>query len=106
LLAAMAVGGRSGIGSTYNYAMPLYQRLIAAFDKGDMKTALLLQNQSIEMISLLGKYGGMPTGKNFMQAVGLDCGGFRLPFVNMSADDGNKFNEDLVKIGFSDLKSI
>jgi hypothetical protein len=29
-----------------------------------------------------------------------------LPFVNMSADDGNKFNEDLVKIGFSDLKSI
>lgn len=106
LLAAMAVGGRSGIGSTYNYAMPLYQKLIAAFDKGDMKTAVFHQNQSIEMISLLGKYGGMPTGKNFMQAVGIDCGGFRLPFANMSADDKNKFNDDLVRIGFNDLKSI
>lgn len=106
LLAAMAVGGRSGIGSTYNYAMPLYQRLIAAFDSGDMKAAVQHQNQSIEMISLLGKYGGMATGKNFMKAVGIDCGKFRLPFSNMSDEQYLQFQNDLKRIDFDALKSI
>lgn len=106
LLAAMAVGGRSGIGSTYNYAMPLYQKLIAAYDDGDMKSAIVYQNQSIEMISLLGKYGGMPTGKNFMKAVGIDCGKFRLPFSNMTDEQYLLFKDDLMRIGFDGLKSI
>jgi N-acetylneuraminate lyase len=106
LLAAMAVGGRSGIGSTYNYAMPLYQKLIAAYDGGDMKASVFYQNQSIEMIALLGKYGGMPTGKNFMKAVGIDCGKFRLPFSNMTDDQYLLFQDDLNRIGFDGLKSI
>lgn len=106
ILAAMSVGGRSGIGSTYNYAMPLYQRLIAAFDAGDKKAAVHYQNQSIEMISLLGKYGGMATGKNFMKSVGIDCGKFRLPFTNMSDEQYVQFKDDLKKINFDALKSI
>lgn len=106
LLAALAVGGRSGIGSTYNYAMPLYQKLIAAYDKGDMKAAALCQHQSIEIVSLLGKYGGLATGKSFMQAVGIDCGKFRLPVANMSDQHYPSFQDDLKKIGFDQLKSI
>ncbi|MEY4336381.1 MAG: hypothetical protein RLZZ45_1300 [Bacteroidota bacterium] len=106
LLAAMAVGGRSGIGSTYNYAMPLYKKLIAAYDKGDMKAAANHQLQSIEMISLLGKYGGLATGKVFMKAVGIDCGKFRLPVANMLDEQYHLFQDDLKKIGFDQLKSI
>lgn len=105
LLAAMAVGGRSGIGSTYNYAMPLYHKLIAAYDSGDMKLAASYQNQSIEMISLLGKYGGLATGKAFMKAVGIDCGKFRLPVANMLEERFPVFQDDLMKIGFDQLKS-
>jgi N-acetylneuraminate lyase len=105
LLGALAVGGRAGIGSTYNYAMPLYQKLISAFKNGDMETAAACQQQSIDMIALLGKYGGMATGKEFMRAVGIDCGGFRLPFRDMPKDLNAAFQEDLALIRFDELRS-
>ena len=105
LLGALAVGGRAGIGSTYNYAMPLYQKLISAFKNGDMETAAACQQQSIDMIALLGKYGGMATGKEFMRAVGIDCGGFRLPFTDMPKDLNAAFQEDLSLIRFDELRS-
>ena len=105
LLAALAVGGTAGIGSTYNYAMPLYHRLINAFKSGDMEAAAAYQQQSIDMIALLGKYGGMPTGKEFMRAVGIDCGSFRLPFKDMPEERKEAFLEDLALIGFDKLRS-
>jgi N-acetylneuraminate lyase len=105
LLGALAVGGRAGIGSTYNYAMPLYQKLISAFKNGDMETAAACQQQSIDMIALLGKYGGRATGKEFMRAVGIDCGGFRLPFRDMPKDLNAAFQEDLALIRFDELRS-
>ena len=105
LLGALAVGGKSGIGSTYNYAMPLYQKLISAFKNGDMESAASYQQQSIDMIALLGKYGGMATGKEFMRAVGIDCGGFRLPFTDMPKDLNAAFQEDLSLIRFDELRS-
>ena len=105
LLGALAVGGRAGIGSTYNYAMPLYQKLISAFKNGDLETAAACQQQSIDMIALLGKYGGMATGKEFMRAVGIDCGGFRLPFRDMPKDLNAAFQDDLALIRFAELRS-
>jgi len=39
---------------------------------------------SIDIVSLLGKYGGIATGKAFMKYVGLDCGKFRSPVKNMT----------------------
>jgi N-acetylneuraminate lyase len=105
LLAALAVGGTAGIGSTYNYAMPLYNRLISAFKSGDMAAAAAYQQQSIDMIALLGKYGGMATGKEFMRAVGIDCGGFRLPFKDVPEERKAAFLEDLALIGFDELRS-
>jgi N-acetylneuraminate lyase len=106
LLAALAVGGKAGIGSTYNYAMPLYQKLISAFNHGDMETAAACQQQSIDMIALLGKYGGMATGKAFMRAVGIDCGPFRLPFIDMPESRKAAFLQDLESIDFDTLKSV
>jgi N-acetylneuraminate lyase len=48
-----------------------------------MDDARKLQQLSINMISLLGKYGGIGTGKTHMEYFGLDCGEFRLPVKNM-----------------------
>ena len=39
LLAALATGARAAIGSTYNFAAPIYHRLIAAFAKNDLVAA-------------------------------------------------------------------
>ena len=47
------------------------------------------------MIRLLGKYGGIATGKAFMKYIGFDCGQFRLPVKNMSSEDFVRFSEDI-----------
>ncbi|MFM7770044.1 MAG: dihydrodipicolinate synthase family protein, partial [Bacteroidota bacterium] len=86
MLSALALGVKASIGSTFNYAAPLYHKLIHAFENGDLKKAGYLQQDSINMIRLLGKYGGIATGKAYMKLIGLDCGDFRLPVKNMQAD--------------------
>jgi len=105
MLSALVLGCRSGVGSTFNYAAPLYYQLIEAFDKGDFAVARKLQQQSIDMIRLLGKYGGIATGKAYMKYVGLDCGQFRLPVKNMSVSDYEKFTEDVRTLQMQELFS-
>ncbi len=95
LLSALVLGARGGVGSTFNYVAPLYLRLIKVFDQGNLVEARKLQQQSIDMIRLLGKYGGIATGKAFLRYVGLECGEFRLPVKNMSNEDYKHFVADV-----------
>lgn len=105
MLSALVLGCRSGVGSTFNYAAPLYYQLIEAFDKGDLVAARNLQQMSIDMIRLLGKYGGIATGKAYMKYVGMDCGQFRLPVKNMSASNYEKFTEDVRSLNMQEFFS-
>ena len=54
MLPALAVGAKGAVGSTFNYAAPLYYNLIDAFNNGELQKAQQLQEQSIDMIRLLG----------------------------------------------------
>lgn len=105
MLSALALGCRGAVGSTYNYAAPLYHDLIDAFDRNDLKEANKLQQKSIDMITLLGKYGGIATGKGYMKLVGLDCGEFRLPVKNMSGEDFENFQKDVKNLDFDAFQS-
>jgi len=105
MLPALALGNKGAVGSTYNYAAPLYYDMIDAFEKGDLKEANKLQQKSIDMIRLLGKYGGIATGKAFMKLVGVDCGEFRLPVKNMSAEQFEAFKKDVAGLDFDRFKS-
>lgn len=100
MLAALALGAKGAVGSTFNYAAPLYYELIDAFNNGDLKKAQSLQQQSIDMIRLLGKYGGIATGKAYMKLMGMDCGEFRLPVKNMSGEQFRKFSEEVDGLNF------
>lgn len=105
MLSALVLGARGAVGSTYNYAAPLYYDLIKAFDDGDFDRANDLQQQSIDMITLLGKYGGISVGKAYMKQVGLDCGEFRLPVKNMTAEQYKSFESDVKKLNFNSFCS-
>jgi len=105
MLPALAIGTKASIGSTYNYAAPLYHALIDAFNNGDLPQAQILQQQSINMIRLLGKYGGIATGKAYMKLIGLDCGSFRLPVKNMDAAAFEQFKKDVALLGFEQYSS-
>jgi len=101
----LVLGATGGVGSTYNYAAPLYYQLINAFNKGDLELARELQQKSIEMIRLLGKYGGIATGKAYMKYVGFDCGGFRLPVKNNWQGKYDEFKEDVQALNMENLFS-
>lgn len=105
MLPALSLGAKGSVGSTFNYAAPLYHGLMEAFAQGDLKRAAERQQTSIDMIRLLGKYGGIATGKAYMKLIGLDCGGFRLPVKNMSDADFERFGKDVESLGFQSFCS-
>lgn len=106
MLPALAIGAKGAVGSTFNYAAPLYYKLIDAFNNGNMELAAQYQQQSIDMIRLLGKYGGIATGKAYMKLIGLNCGGFRLPVKNMNETEFEQFKNDTKQIGFNSFCSV
>jgi N-acetylneuraminate lyase len=105
MLSALVLGVQGAVGSTFNYAAPLYSQLISAFDLGDLETARKLQQKSIDMIRLLGKYGGIATGKAYMKLIGIDCGEFRLPVKNMNTEQHDEFKRDVEQLNFSSFCS-
>lgn len=98
MLPALALGVQGAVGSTYNYIPALYLALMDAFEKGDLKESNRLQQLSIDAIRLLGKYGGIATGKAYMKIAGLDCGEFRLPVKNMNQEQFISFQSDVEQL--------
>jgi N-acetylneuraminate lyase len=105
MLSALAVGAKGAVGSTFNYAAPLYHDLIGAFGENDIERAGVLQQKSIDMIRLLGKYGGISVGKAYMKLVGVDCGAFRLPVKNMNEAQFAAFRSDVAALDFDSFRS-
>ncbi len=106
MLSGLAVGAVGAIGSTFNYAAPVYHRIIAAFNRGDLEAAREEQARANAMIAVLIRYGGMPpAGKGFMKAVGLDCGTARLPLRPLTAAQAEELRAEAESIGFFDFAS-
>lgn len=103
LLGALALGGTGAIGSTYNFAGKLYNRLLAAFHKCDQETAKLEQRRSQAMVKIHNKYGEPAgVGKAIMKLAGLDVGPPRLPALPLSIESMKNLEKDLRDIGFFD----
>jgi N-acetylneuraminate lyase len=102
LLPALAVGARGAVGSTYNIATPLYCRILAAFDAGDIQGARAEQLRSVEMISTLSRYPFHPAVKAVMGMIGTPCGPCRLPLPPLTEDQTRQLRDDLQTIGFFD----
>lgn len=100
LLASLPYSTQGAIGSTYNYAAPLYYSIIEAYNDGNMELANEYQLKSIEMIQVLLKYDVLPAGKAIMKLMGVDCGPVRLPVKNITENDFENLCSDLEQIGF------
>ena len=104
LLRALAVGARGAVGSTYNFATPIYQKVFEAFAEGDQQSSENSQALAIKMIDTLIAGGPSPiaTFKWFMKRVGVDCGPARLPLQNPTAEQIDKLENKLKAIGIYD----
>jgi N-acetylneuraminate lyase len=87
LLAGLCLGVRGAIGSTYNFASGHYQRLIKAFEAGDLATARAAQLKAAELVGALGPFGFIAASKAAMALVGVPCGPVRPPLRNLSGEE-------------------
>ena len=102
LLSALAVGAAGAVGSTYNFAGPLYNRIIKAFKNGDLTEAQRCQALSVDMIRILSRYRGQPAFKATMKLIGFDCGPNRLPLETLTPQELKTMKSELDEIGFFD----
>jgi len=100
LLAGLLTGARGAVGTTYNFAAPLYHRVIRAFSEGDLPEARLWQSRAAEMINVLLRHGGLAGMKAVMELIGLDCGPTRLPVPRLSEQGRNRLRDELASLGF------
>jgi N-acetylneuraminate lyase len=100
LLAAVVLGVHGGVGSTYNYATPLYKRMLAAFDAGDHQLARNLQRKSVELVRVIETHGGLAANKEIMRLVGVNCGPVRPPLTPLGPVEADHFKDLLDAIGF------
>ena len=100
LLSGLVVGVKGAIGSSYNYAAPLYVRLMAAFERGDLDQARRLQHRAAQLIGVIRKHGGVVAHKTMMKLIGIDCGPCRLPLVDLTGEQAQALEADLRELGF------
>ncbi len=102
LLAALALGAHGAVGSTYNFAAPLYRRMLRAFAASDLVTAREEQLRSVRLVRLLAGYGYMGAAKAVMAMLGVDVGPPRLPNPDLSSGQAAELRRRLESLGFFD----
>ena len=105
LLEGTDAGALGAVGSTYNYAAPLYLRLLAARAAGRATQARTLQDTAIKMIAICNAIGvtHLAASKALMAMLGIDCGPVRLPLAQPEATQLATLRTRLNEIGFFDF---
>lgn len=102
LLGALAMGAKGAVGSGFNFAAPLYLRLLQAFASGDLATARTEQFRGVQLIRKLAGYGYMGAAKSVMGMLGVPAGPARLPHARLTDDAASRLRGELETMGFFD----
>jgi N-acetylneuraminate lyase len=101
LLCALALGITSAIGSTYNFAAPLYNRIIEAYNNGVMATAQEEQLLSVRFVLAMAGTGDFFSAcKHVMQWLGMDLGGVRPPLKNLDPAVAESLKRQMDELDF------
>ena len=72
LLEGWELGCRGAVGSTYNFAAPIYHRVMAAHAAGDLAEARRWQGRSLKMVETIAAHGFTQSAKAVMHWVGVN----------------------------------
>ena len=106
LLAGLAMGAGSAIGSTYNFAAPIYNRIISNFELGNLEDARRDQLFMADTVALMKRYGFLPAAKAVMAMTGVPCGPVRLPLRELSGKEKTALRKELEIAGFFERLQI
>jgi N-acetylneuraminate lyase len=102
MLGALAMGAQGAVGSGFNFAAPVYQRLLAAFSRGDLAAAREEQFRAVRLIQLFAGLGYMGAAKAAMGMLGVNVGPARLPNQNLTPEQTSSLRGQLEGMGFFD----
>jgi N-acetylneuraminate lyase len=100
LLPGLVLGARSAVGSTYNFAAPLYLRLAEDLRRGDLAAAEARQALCQEMVRIVGRFGGLPALKGTAEIFGLGPARCRPPLTSLEPAEVSLLEHELERIGF------
>ncbi len=83
-LSAISAGADGGIGTTYNFMVQKYVRILKAYKEGKMEEALKIQKSANAITRACVDNGCLPATKYLLQLQGIDAGNCRKPFVEMT----------------------
>ncbi|XP_078621966.1 N-acetylneuraminate lyase-like isoform X5 [Branchiostoma floridae x Branchiostoma japonicum] len=101
-LCALVMGATSFVGSTFNYAGKIYNRMRTAYDNGDLEAARKEQHMSQHFLRILSNHG-MDIGLNkylMTMTSGIDFGPPRPPMQRRSEEELAKIKAKLQACGF------
>jgi len=97
----LTVGAQGFVGANYNFnfAAPLFLKIIKAFNEGDIKTAM--ENYKIVRLyyPLIKQYNGIAAVKGIMKVTGIDVGEPRMPLEGLTQAELEKVKTVLTTLG-------
>lgn len=87
-LGARILGADGAIGSTFNFTLPLFTKIEAAYAARDIGLAQQLQCRANNIMQALVSCSLFPSIKHILKTQGIDCGACRAPFPTLT--DGQK----------------
>lgn len=100
LLPALAVGAKGMVGSTYNFAAPLYEDVVKAFRAGNLTEARSKMLYLAEVVNVLLKFPAISAQKVVMKRLGLPLGPCRLPLETLSPAEESSLFKQLDELRF------
>lgn len=83
-IGARILGADGAIGSTFNFTLPLFNQIEAAYSALDIPKAQALQKRANNIMQALVSCSLFPSIKHILKTQGVDCGGCRKPFPTLT----------------------
>lgn len=83
-IGARILGADGAIGSTFNFTLPLFNQIEAAYSVLDIPKAQVLQKRANNIMQALVSCSLFPSIKHILKTQGVDCGGCRKPFPTLT----------------------
>lgn len=85
-IGARMLGADGAIGSTFNFTLPLFTKIEAAYAGKDYALAQQLQRRANNIMQALVSCSLFPSIKHILKTQGLDVGGCRAPFPTLTEE--------------------
>lgn len=96
-LGALSMGAQATIGTTVNMFAPLFKAIRELYRKGDMKNALIIQQDLNRRVEELVSVGIFPATKYACTLLGVDCGSCRKPFGTLTEEQKELVKETVLR---------